>query len=1001
MYRSIFTLLLIIITFAIQAQEHEFTQDLKYRLIGPFRASRTVGAVGIEDQPNVFFVGVNNGGVWKTDDYGRTWNPIFDGIGTGSVGDIAVFQKDPSILYVGSGEGLHRPDLGVGDGVFKSIDGGQSWEFKGLPDVQQIARVIIHPEDPNQVYVAALGHPYGPNETRGVYKTVDGGETWIKVLYIDQKTGASQVEFDPSNPNVIFASLWDHREGPWENASFAGPNSGLYQSKDGGATWTQLSGGLPLASDGLGRIGIGIAPSNSRIIYATVDAKVGGGIYKSEDGGDSWKLINTDYRLWGRGGDFAEIRVHPKDPNTLFVGNIASYRSDDGGLTWTSIKGAPGGDDYHRIWINPKNPSIMIFAADQGATVTVNGGKTWSSWYNQPTAQIYHVTADHQFPYWIYGGQQESGAIGTASRGAGGQISFRDWIGVGADEYAYIAPDPKDSDIIYGGRVVRFNKKTGQTQYVGPEVLRSGDYRILRTMPLMWHPLDDEMLLFATNVLWATRNGGDSWIQISPDLSRPDPKITSSIGDYVSTDYQVNRRGVIYALAPSNINADVIWAGTDDGWVHVTSDGGKTWNNVTPPDLESWDKISQIDAGHFDEKVAFIAVNSIRKDDMSPRIYWTDDRGKTWKKITAGLPDNGPVNVIREDPIQSGLLFAGTERTVYFSPNNGQLWYPLKNNLPATSIRDLIIHEGDLIVGTHGRSIWVMDNVHPLRSLAKQAKIIDPFLVPPPTTYRVRDNHFLDTPLPPEEPAGENPPNGAIIDYFLPKAAQQVQINIYDSNGSLVRSYDSESDLEPLKADDLAHPYYWVKNDDKPSTEVGHHRFIWDLKWTRPKGAKMSLPISAVIHRTSPEPSGPYVAPGSYRVELVVDGEIYQQPLEVVPDPRVEASQSDLELQYMASMRCYEQYHLLESLKETLEKSSRSELEKEALLGKGVAGAQDFIYGSIYRLQEDNLQIIPLQNQYLFVLSILQSADAKPTVSALDAINQLDEMTEQLRQKIN
>ena len=1001
MFRLIFTYLFVGSVFLLFAQEQEFTKDLKYRLIGPFRASRTVGAVGIVDQPNVFFVGVNNGGVWKTDDYGRTWNPIFDSMETGSVGDIAVYQKNPDIIYVGSGEGLHRPDLGVGDGVFKSTDGGQTWKFKGLPDVQQIARVIIHPDNPDIVYIAALGHPYGPNETRGVYKTLDGGETWDKVLYVDTKTGATQVELDPSNPNVVFASLWDHREGPWENASFSGPNSGLYKSEDGGETWVKLMEGLPESSDGLGRIGIGIAPSNSKIIYATVDAKIAGGIYKSENGGTSWKLINTDYRLWGRGGDFAEIKVHPQQPNTLFVGNIASYRSDDGGLTWTSIKGAPGGDDYHRIWINPANPSIMIFAADQGATVTVNGGKTWSSWYNQPTAQIYHVTADHQFPYWIYGGQQESGAIGTSSRGAGGQISFRDWIGVGADEYAYIAPDPKDPDIIYGGRVVRFNKKTGQTQYVGPEVLRSGDYRILRTMPLMWHPLDDRLLFFATNVLWATRNGGDSWFQVSPDLSRPHPNPSASIADYISKDYQVDRRGVIYALSPSSINAEVIWAGTDDGLVHVTADGGKSWSNVTPPDLESWDKISQIDAGHFDENVAYIAVNSIRKDDMSPRIYRTDDQGKTWNKIISGLASNGPVNVVREDPIQRGLLFAGTERTVYYSPNNGERWYPLKNNLPASSIRDLIIHEGDLIVGTHGRSIWVLDNINPLRSIAKQVNIFDPFLVPPPIAYRVRDNHFLDTPLPPEEPAGENPPSGAFIDYFLPKAAQKISIKIYDSEEHLVQTYDSENILKPLNPDDLAHPYYWVKNDEKPRTEQGHHRFIWDLKWTRPKGAKSSLPISAVINRTSPEPSGPYAAPGIYKVVLEVDGVGYQQNLEVVPDPRVDASESDLELQFMASMRCYEQYLLLESLKENINQSDRTPEEKASIIGSGQPGAQDFIYGSIYQLKEADLQIVPLQNQYLFVMSILQSADVKPTISALDAINQLDGLTGKLQQKIN
>lgn len=552
-------------------------KDIHYRMIGPFRAGRTVGAVGVPSQPNVFYIGVNNGGVWKTDDYGRTWNPIFDQAPTGSVGDIAVSPSHPNVIYVGTGEGLHRPDLSVGDGMFKSTDGGKSWMHIGLNDVQQVARVIVHPTNPDIVFVSGLGHPYGANEMRGVFRSLDGGKTWEKVLYINHNTGSVQVEFDPTNPQILFADMWEHREGPWENASYSGTNSGLYKSTDGGTTWRKIENGLPNAEKGLGRIGIGISPSDSKRMYATVDARENGGIYRSDDGGENWRFIQKDRRLWGRGSDFAELKVHPQNPDIVFVANVASYKSTDGGATWTSLKGAPGGDDYHRIWINPNTPDIMLFAADQGAVITVNGGKTWSSWYNQPTAQLYHVSTDNQFPYWVYGGQQESGAIGIASRGNGGQISFRDWMGVGADEYAYVAADPKNHDFIYGGRVIRFNKKTGQSQYVGPEILRSGKIRYLRTMPLLFHPADNTMLLFATNVLWRTTNEGQSWEVISPDLTRKQPDVPESVGDFKTESMKsMPQRAIIYALAPSPVDKDIIWAGTDDGLVHVTKDGGKT-----------------------------------------------------------------------------------------------------------------------------------------------------------------------------------------------------------------------------------------------------------------------------------------------------------------------------------------------------------------------------------------------------------------------------------------
>jgi len=974
----------------------EYYQNLDYRLIGPFRASRTVGALGIPDQPNVFYMGVNNGGVWKTDDYGRTWNPIFDDAPTGSVGDIAVAPSDPDIIVVGSGEGLHRPDLGVGDGIFKSTDGGASWQFMGLGDIQQVARVIIHPNDPDIIYVAGLGHPYGPNEQRGVFRSQDGGKNWEKILYINHNTGAMQVEFAPDNPSIVYAAMWEHREGPWENARFRGENCGLYKSTDGGDTWQELTGGLPSKAQGRGRIGIGIAPSNPQLIYACVDARENGGIYKSTDAGASWTLINTDRRLWGRGDDFAEIEVHPTNPDRLFVGNIASYQSDDGGQTWTSIKGAPGGDDYHRIWINPKHPDIMIFAADQGATITVNGGRTWSSWYNQPTSQIYHVTTDNQFPYWVYGGQQESGAIGIASRSNGGQISFREFMGVGADEYAYIAPDPLDADIIYGGRVVRFNKKTGQSQNVAPEALRSGAYRTLRTMPLLFHPANPKTLLYATNVLWKTQNGGQSWEIISPDLSRVQPEVPPSIGDFETKEMaSMARRGVIYAVGPSPKNENIIWAGTDDGLVHLTQDGGASWQEVTPKALGAWDKISQIDASTFDEKAAFVAVNAIRKDNMQPLIYRTLDAGQSWELITDGLPANSPVNVVRADPQQEGLLFAGTERAVYFSVDNGDHWQELRQNMPATSIRDLVIKENDLVVGTHGRSIWILDNITPLRALAA-LKGQQPHLFAPPKTYRVRWNMFSDTPLPPEEPTGQNPPDGAIIDYYLAEPATSLELEIWNNQGEMVRKYSNKDPIEKVDPNTLPHPTYWIRPAQSLEVTTGHQRFVWDLRYTPPQDTRRQFSIAAVYKNTPSGPQGPFVQPGTYRIKLRVDSQVFEESLEVLMDPRVEISEDDLQAQTQYSMACYRAYHELQALHEKITNyKKRTNLNQEqrlvidALLGGGPIGEQDILYGNISAVPTAAQSIRGLQAQFLFMQNLLQAADAAPTLQSKNAIQSL------------
>lgn len=1003
---SIVLLIPFFVTCAVaQTISHDHYQDLRWRMIGPFRAGRTVGAVGVPSQPNVFYMGVNNGGVWKTDDYGRTWRPIFDRESTGSIGDIAVSPSNPNIVYVGTGEGLHRPDLAIGEGIFKSTDAGKSWQHVGLKDVQQVGRLVVHPTNPDIVFVAGLGHPYGANEERGVFRTTDGGKTWTKVLYINANTGAIQVELDPNNANTVYADLWEHREGPWENGSFSGTNSGLYKSTDGGSTWRKLTAGLPTGEQGLGRIGIAIAPGNSQRLYATVDARQLSGIYRSEDGGESWQRVSTDGRVFGRGSDFAELKVHPKNPDVVFSANVASYKSLDGGKTWFSFKGAPGGDDYHRIWINPVNPDIMIFAADQGAVVTVNGGKSWGTWYNQPTAQLYHVSTDNQFPYWVYGGQQESGAIGVASRGPGGQISFRDWMGVGADEYAYVVADPKDANIIYGGRLTRFDKRTGQSQNVAPEALRSGKYRLLRTLPVLFHPADNTMLLFATNVLWKSHTGGNSWEVISPDLSRPNPEVPTSVGDF-RKEPTIPQRGVIYSVAGSKFSKDVIWAGTDDGRVHVTTDGGKNWREVTPEGLTSWDKISQIDAGQHDVNTAYISVNALRKDDLRPHIYKTTDGGRNWTRIVAGLPSE-PVNVVREDPVQPGLLFAGTEKAVYFSADAGATWHPLRQNMPATSIRDLVIHERDLVVGTHGRSIWILDNYSPLRQLA-QLNNREAKLFAPEKSVRVRFNMFSDTPLPPEEPAGQNPPDGAALDYYLPKAATRVQLEIRNAQGELVRSFSSADRSEQPDTAALAYPTYWFRQPEALSIKPGHHRFIWDLSYAPPRGAKRELSIAANYRNTATSPKGIFVPPGEYEVTLVVDGQSYKQKISVVMDPRVTASADDIGLQSSKSLQGYQLYHEVQSLRETIDgrladakvKWKKGQKEKWlALRGEGQPENPDVLYGAATETPLEKETLVGLQDKLLHVIALIQGADARPTQAVLDAVERLAKRTEEMKQR--
>ncbi len=899
--------------------DSKYFNSMQWRCIGPHRGGRTVGAVGVPSQPNVFYIGVNNGGVWKTNDYGRTWKPIFDDQPTGSIGDIVVSPSNPNVIYVGSGEGLQRPDLSVGDGIYRSADGGKTWINTGLKEGLQIGGLDIDPKNENRVFAAVLGHPYGPNTERGVYRSTDGGKNWERVLYKDENTGATQVTIDPNNSNIIYADMWAGRQGPWENGAWNGKESGLFKSMDGGTTWKKLTTGLPTTEQGLARIGFCIAPSNSNRLYATVEAGKYGGIYRSDDAGETWALMNPDERLWGRGNDFAEIKADPKNADIVYSANVVTWKSVDGGKTWSAFRGAPGGDDYHRIWINPDNPQVMLIASDQGAIITVNGGETFSSWNNQPTAQFYHVSADNDFPYNVYSGQQESGSVSIASRGNDGQISYREWHPVAAEEYGYVVADPLNPNLVYGGKISRYDKRNGQSQNISPEAVRSGKYRFLRTAPVLFNPIDKKTLYFAGNVLFKTMDGGNKWDIISPDLSRESWDIPESVGIYTKEDMKkMPRRGVIYTVAPSYVDINTIWCGTDDGLIHLTKDGGKTWKSVTPPAITAWSKVSLMDASHTNSNTAYAAVNRIRCDDQRPHIYKTTDAGKTWTEIVNGLP-NDPINVVKEDPIRKGLLFAGSERAVYVSFDDGANWQSLRLNMPATSIRDLVIKDDDLVIGTHGRSFWILDDITPLRQIDLRLSASPVVLYIPQNANRVRWSMYPDTPVPQEEPAGQNPPDGAIINYYLNEDAGDIKLEIYDTKfkgqvsendlpkmrtqtNRLIRTYSNKDSLYKIPPNNV--PPYWIRPQQILSAREGSHRFMWDMHY-QPLNVPPAYPISAIYMNTVPDPTSPWVLPGVYIAKLTVDGKEYFQAFRVNMDPRVKTSVKDLELQHDLSLMCY------------------------------------------------------------------------------------------------
>jgi len=887
--------------FSQQQDSQPLFPEMHWRMIGPFRGGRVLPALGVPGKPNEYLFGAVGGGVWKTENAGRTWHPIFDAEPIASIGAIAIAPSDPQTIYVGTGEADMRSDISFGDGIYKSTDGGATWRNIGLRDSQQIGSILVDRHDANIVLVAALGHAFGPNPERGVYRSTDGGTTWKKVLGKNDDTGAIDLCSDPANPQIIFAALWQTRRPPWNvYAPTSGPGSGLYKSTDGGVTWNQIIGhGFP--SEGLGRIGIAIAPGNNgNRIYAVVDAHEGG-IYRSDDDAQNWHRISSDARVWQRGWYFGGITTDPRDPNVVYVADTALYRSTDGGEHFESFKGAPGGDDYHTLWIAPDDPARMILGSDQGAAISVDRGATWTSWFNQPTAQFYHVTTDNRFPYRVYGSQQDSGTAAVSSRSDYGQITFRDWSPIGGDESGYIVVDRTNPDIVYGGgpfgAMRRFNWTTAQDFDISPAAIpfNGSKLRFTWTSPVVDSPQDPRVLYFGAQFVLRSADAGQRWQAISPDLTLRTPATNAppkraGVGDEVGA--------VVYTIAPSPARVGEIWAGTDNGLIQLTLDDGAHWSNVTPPDVENWSQISLIEASRYDAATAFAAIDRHQLDDLHPYIYRTHDDGKTWQRIVAGLPENAYVHAVREDPVRKGLLFAGTEIGVFVSFNDGANWRPLQNKLPVSSIRDLVIHGDDLVVATHGRAFWILDDIAPLREWNDNTTNQNAHLFTPAHTIRVRRSENHDSPLPPETPVGTNPPAGAIFDYFLksPAAATEVlTLEIRDHQGNVVRKYSS-SDKEPEPAvTPPEFPKFWLPKFQPLSSAPGMHRFVWDLRYAPPAALHNEYSMAAIIGvGTIIEPQGPLALPGEYEVVLTTGGQTYKAALTIEMDPRVKISSEEL-----------------------------------------------------------------------------------------------------------
>jgi len=929
--------------FAIQATAQQYPAEmlagLQWRDVGPMRGGRTYAVAGNVAQPDTFYMGSVGGGVWKTENSGRTWFPIADdpktGIQIGSIGAIAVASSNPDIIYVGTGEPDIRSQHSYGIGVFKSTDAGKTWHSVGLAETRQIGKIVIDPADPSRVYVAALGHVYKANPERGVYRTTDGGDHWTKILASAKdpdNVGAADLALDPQHPATIYASLWATRRPPWAVYAPSNlPGGGLYKSTDGGNTWHQLTNGLP-TDDFVGKIGVAVAPSNPNRVYAVVDdlgtaiassfrvtnapkgptaPKPSGGIYLSDDAGATWRLVNNERRLWGRGWYFGQMAVDPANPDRAYDVNTATYMTLDAGKTWVPVKGAPGGDDYHQLWINPKDGDRMVLSSDQGTVVSVDGAKTWSTWYNQPTAQIYHVAADNRFPYWLYGAQQDSGAVGVSTWSRMGTLTFRNWEPLClAGESATVVPDPKDGNLLYGNGDQRCNQALNLPAPVGgklpPEDPADRDRRTW-TLPQVFS-LADQALYYSNQFVFRSRDRGKTWKKISPDLTRLNPEVPKTLDAVTAKDIDqpmTERFGVVYSIGSSPLDAQTVWVGTDDGLIQVTRDDGAKWKDVTPPAMTAWSKVSQIEASHFDVETAYASVDRHRLADDKPYIYRTHDGGKTWTNVVNGIPNGAFVNSVKEDTIQKGLLYAATELRVFVSFDDGDHWQPLQLNMPATSVRDIIVHGDDLAIATHGRGFWVLDQMPALRQIAADGKEIESaaaWLFKPGLTLAIHQGGQNSTPLPHEEPQESNPPAGVLAYYWLKSAPRSpIRIELVDANNKVAACAASDTPVKPVDTEAINVQAYWAQPVLPPSAEPGMHRVALNVATPRGFGFGPRTPAPPSVDAChpagakTPHPETPAMGqgrgplslePGDYTVRLTVDGQTLTQPVTILPDPR-------------------------------------------------------------------------------------------------------------------